>query len=1035
MSFRHSPSISSSTSDDSIDLRLRALLHKDYLRQTGLVNHDEILLPYSNYKYRRLERDSINEENAARKFNIERSRKSSKNLMSRYRDTSSEDEIVNSKFHRSRSARIYPDRNLMSSRRNQFYHPASDVYQASEVMMIYRNDSLSSSENDQIVIKQKQNTDDQRLIVYKGYLKNDDTFSFKSQRLAQCPFDIKCYINEHVEVHLLTCCEYKYRQGGFCLGQSFIIEHVAKSIPCQKCRRREKKVNQENIELNSFQTKQVLSDHRSLKSRQRRTSEERTRNDDKQKQEKSENNHIQSNNVHIKSIKSIDHNENHHENSTRKTKMISSSSLIEKKESSSSQQENIQPEHDTKKTNDSSEVENKNNIVSLFHEKLTEQTTSDNDNNGNFLQSLLSILQSGLRRMEQRKLLPPRYEGNVEDFVVILFGTNDESNFNRSIVNFVKMFNNIEELNSFIDTLKFERIILIVSDSLTEFFEDLSRFNSIYILSNNVTRTNDHFNIRGNFPNLESISEKIKEECLIENQFFSIQFASTNETANQSFCYSQLLKETLLKKDNDSNLKKDFIDFSRFHYNNNHNELTLIDEFERNFTIEKSIWWYTRKCFIRKMLNRALRTEEIDILYKMRWFIQALNNQIKENYFSATVYRIHHYSSDQFRKFKEHNANDLLSFGVFLDCTLNEPYLIENIDEMETILFRIKTTVGIEIEQLRYFDSKTEVLLPFDNVYRIESIEENNNDYHHWWTINLAYISTDNEQLKELTKEIREEIESPVVLIQLGKLLLSNNDYSHVDYLARLLFNDGSLKDNLTLLASLAAVHHLLGSVDNRQNNYRAARLQFEQSLKIFLTFIPEDNQILSATYNNIGSMFYQEDQHEQAIIYHQKALQCQLKSSSPDIEAIATYSGNIGAVYLDQGKYDQALLHYKRSLQILQQSIPNAESQSIAMVYDRIASVYWRMDKPAEALPFYQQALQLELKYLPENDHKISVSYFNLSTAYAKLNRLDDAIDCAEKSVQQLLKSVPPNHPEVKENMDQLEGLRRRKWLQQLYE
>ncbi|CAF1541970.1 unnamed protein product [Rotaria sp. Silwood1] len=968
------------------------------------------------------------------KFNTERCRKLFKDMMSRYSDMSSDDEIVDSTYHHSRKAQIYTDQNLISSRRNRLYHPPLDVYRACEVMMIYRNNSLSSSENDQIVIKQKQNDNDQTIIVYKGYLKNNDTFSFKSQHLAECPFDIKCYINGVIEVHLLTCCEYKYHQGGFYLGQSFIIQHVEKSIPCQKCQRRQQKVHQENIPLNSFQINNVLSNHRSIKTRQETTSEERTSNDDKPKQVKSENNHFQLDNVHRKSTKITDHNKNHYESSTRKTKRISSSSsssLIEKKESSSSEQENSQQQHDNKKSD-----ENEDNIVRLFHRKLTTQTTNDNDNSGDFFQSLLSILQNGFRRMEQREPLPSRYEGNVEDFVVILLGIKDELNFNNSIVNFVKIFNDIEELNSFIDNLKFERIILIVSHLLAKSIEDLSRFNSIYILSNNIIEKNDHFNIRGNFLNLKSIFEKLKEECSIENQFFSIQFISINETSNKSFCYSQLLKETLLKKDNESNLKKDLIDFSRFHYNNNnHIELTLINEFERDFTIEKSIWWYTRNCFIRKMLNRALRTEEIDILYKMRYFIQALNNQIKENNFSAIVYRIHHYSCDQFKKFQEHNSNGLISFGTFLDCTFNEPSLINNIDGMETIVFRIKTTMGIEIEQLRYLDSKTEVLLPFDNVYSIESIEENSNDNYHWWNINLINISTDNEQFKELTKDMREEIEGPVVLIQLGKLLLSNNDYSHVDYLARLLFKDDSLKNNSTLLASLAAIHHLLGSVDNRQNNYRAARLQFEQSLKIFLTFIPEDNQILSATYNNIGSMFYQEDQHEQAIIYHQKALQCQLKSLSPDIEAIATYSGNIGAVYLDQEKYDQALLHYKRSLQILQQSTPNGESLSIAMIYDRIASVYWRMDKPAEALPFYQNALQLELKYLPENDHKISVSYFNLSTAYAKLNRLDDAIDCAEKSVQQLLKSVPSDHPEVKENTDQLEGLRRRKWLQQLYE
>jgi tetratricopeptide (TPR) repeat protein len=633
--------------------------------------------------------------------------------------------------------------------------------------------------------------------------------------------------------------------------------------------------------------------------------------------------------------------------------------------------------------------------------------------------------------MEIREPLPPRHQGNVENFVVILLGIDDKSNIIHSIVNFVKILNNSEELNSFIITLKFEKIILIVNDQLFESIEDLNRFYSIYLLSNNFKWIKKSSNIRGHFSNIKLIFEKIKEEFLIENHLFSIESVPENETQNQSFSYSQLLKETLLTKDDEANLKKDFIDFSRFHYYNNQIQLNLIEEFQTDFTLEKSIWWFTRNSFIRKMLNRALRTEEIDILFKMRWIIQAINNQIKENHFSKIVYRIHHLSSDQFQKLKEHSGG-LISFRTFLDCSLNEPSEIENINEMETILFRIKTTIGIETEQLRHFDSKTEILLPLDNVYHIESIEKSNQNC---WIISLININKDNQQFKELTNSMREDIQGPVVLIQLGKLLISNNDYLHADYLARLLFNDNSLKDNPTLLASLAALHHLLGSVDNRLNNYRAARLQFEQSLKIFLTFISEDNQILSATYNNIGSMFYQEDQHDQAIIYHQKALQCQLKSSSPDIEAIATYSGNIGAVYLDQRKYDQALLNYKRSLQILQQSTPGEESQSIAMVYDRIASVYWRMDQPDQALPYYQKALQLELKYLPQNDHKISVSYFNLSTAYAKLNRLDDAIDCAEKSVQQLLKSVPPDHPEVKENTTQLEGLRRRKLLQQIYQ
>ncbi|UJR29835.1 hypothetical protein I4U23_017378 [Adineta vaga] len=434
------------------------------------------------------------------------------------------------------------------------------------------------------------------------------------------------------------------------------------------------------------------------------------------------------------------------------------------------------------------------------------------------------------------------------------------------------------------------------------------------------------------------------------------------------------------------------------------------------------------------MINRALRTFEIDILYKNRWVLQILNEQIQENLLSNHVYRIEYLSSNQFELFQQNLSDGLISFGNFLSCQMNKPLSIEFKNNFQTILFTIQSKNGFYLKEFDYSNSKYEILLSFDNIYHIESIEEtkidNENSY---WNIHLISIDKEvNEEYKDLITKMRTKIESPVILIQFGKLLLANDDYLHADYFARLLFNDNSMKDNPTLLAALAAIHHLLGSVDNRRNDHRSARLQFEQSLKIFLSFIPEDHPMLSATYNNIGSMFYQDDEHEQAIIYHQKALQCQLKSSSPDIEAIATYSGNIGAVYLDQKKYEQALINYKRSLQLLQQL---GESLSLAMIYDRLACIYWRMDRAEDALPNYEKALQLELKYLPENDHKISVSYFNLSTAYAKLNRLDEAINCAEKSIEQLLKSVPADHPEVKENREQLEGLRKKQWLQRLYD
>ena len=697
---------------------------------------------------------------------------------------------------------------------------------------------------------------------------------------------------------------------------------------------------------------------------------------------------------------------------------------------SSDDKEEEKQETPEKKGEDSSDDDMSNRLSQMLVQR---QAAGSAENGGNFFQTFLSLLQQGFRRKEVRKPLPTRHEGNVENFVVVLFGLTDEENLLRSKVNFVQTFDNIQSLNKYLSQLILEQIILIVGESFVQSIEDYSPFHSIYIVSkNDIQLENPQRNLRGNYPDLKTIVERMKKEFSIEKDLILIDSIAGEQTDNSQFIYSQLLKETILTKDTEGNLQRDFLDYCRLHYQNNPGELILIGQLEEDFSPSKAIWWFTRDCFLRKIVQRALRTQEVDLLFKTRFVIQAIDKQIKANeQISRTVYRMIHLDLDQAKQIKE-NLNGFLSFGTFLDCSLEKITSFKYSDDKETILFIIQTNSAIEIEQIRHPNSNTEILLPFDDIYQINSIEQ---VHDHGAIIRLIQIDKQNEKYQQLTSEMRNDIEGPVVIIQLGKLLLINDRYLQADYLARLLFDDRSFKDNPTLLASLAAVHHLLGSQDNKQNNHQAARQQFEQSLKIFLSFVPEDNQILSATYNNIGSMYYQEDQHDQAIIYHQKALQCQLKATSPDIEAIATYSGNIGAVYLDQKKYDQALFNYKRSLQILQQSTPTGESASIAMIYDRIASVYWRMERPDDALPFYQKALQLELKYLPENSHKISVSYFNLSTAYAKLNRLDEAIDAAEKSVQQLLKSVPPDHPEVKENTEQLEGLRRRKWLQQLYQ
>jgi hypothetical protein len=57
-------------------------------------------------------------------------------------------------------------------------------------------------------------------------------------------------------------------------------------------------------------------------------------------------------------------------------------------------------------------------------------------------------------------------------------------------------------------------------------------------------------------------------------------------------------------------------------YANDSLELSYVDELDVEYNAEQAVWCYTRPTFTYKMLNRALITQDINILYKMRFFIK-----------------------------------------------------------------------------------------------------------------------------------------------------------------------------------------------------------------------------------------------------------------------------------------------------------------------------------------------------------------------------------------------------------------------------
>ena len=65
-------------------------------------------------------------------------------------------------------------------------------------------------------------------------------------------------------------------------------------------------------------------------------------------------------------------------------------------------------------------------------------------------------------------------------------------------------------------------------------------------------------------------------------------------------------------------------------YAGNEAELVYVDEFEAYYDTINAIFWYTRDTFLYRILNKALRQQDIDTIYSIRHFVKDLLVEMKK---------------------------------------------------------------------------------------------------------------------------------------------------------------------------------------------------------------------------------------------------------------------------------------------------------------------------------------------------------------------------------------------------------------------
>ncbi|CAF3857202.1 unnamed protein product [Rotaria magnacalcarata] len=630
-----------------------------------------------------------------------------------------------------------------------------------------------------------------------------------------------------------------------------------------------------------------------------------------------------------------------------------------------------------------------------------------------------------------------RQRRNLETNMVVWLVVNGNNMHNefRETINFHEIFDDINECIDYVTHCQSEKIFFILSesvyDAIVPVIHNLAQIHAIYILAENKTLeypVEQYAKVRGMYNTVHNVHEAIAQEVAvfagIKDFTISCMPASSSDSISlsnrleASFMYFQLLIDVLLSI-NVGNAKQDMINKCRQQYDGNEVQLKTIDDFEKSYTFNTAIQWYTSDTFIYRILNKALRVQDIDTLFKIRFFIKDLHLQLEKLYENdekkqsgtLVVYRGQLLAADEFEKIRQ-NIGGFLSINSFMSTTddrnlalIYSGYGLQR-PSNESILFEM--TVDQEkcqrpfhhIRALSNFVNENEILFSMGMVCRIQSIEE----IAGVWHISLTSNDENDEDLRKLRLHIRQELYDTTDMTPFGQLLSKMGEYDKLVQFYLLMLAEIS-DDNEKLIM----FHSHLGATYNDLRRYEEALIHLK---KVTELEAQENSMSCAETFANIGIVYHSMENYPEAMTYMLKA-QDIVENHCPQYEAkLSIMYNNIGTVFCQMNDLSNAYLYYEKSLAIKKKILP-LNHPSFASTCNNLAEISFKRGDYEDALRQFLEVLDIDLRTLPPYHISLANTYHNIGFTQMEQKNYAQALENITKALDIAKKS---NHPDMHE-------------------
>jgi tetratricopeptide (TPR) repeat protein len=626
---------------------------------------------------------------------------------------------------------------------------------------------------------------------------------------------------------------------------------------------------------------------------------------------------------------------------------------------------------------------------------------------------------------------------NKELITIIYFDSKPNENAGRrnnmlqKINDYVLFYSNMDECVNRIQLIKKEKIILVIAandvvDTMPR-IDKIRQIDAVFVTCNKIEEY-DQFNekITGIFTDDDEMMGVIGQQIeIIHKQLEVFSFYRLNQRYirnlkidSAEFLWFHVFKYVVTRLPHDDYAKKEMLDASRHYYRDNTHELERIDQFERSYKSEDAIQWYTKNSFVYRLINKALRTEDIEQLYLFRYFIQDLCSALSFKHQilielgePITVYRGLRLRQDEFDELVK-DEQKLVSMNGYLSTSVTKEVAEMYAGKPTATSDKLSVYIEIECDVKQLGDSvifayiasqsnfrdEYEILFDIGATFELTtSPEQNENGVWH-----LKMIATD--KGRELVRKyIDDHLEFSTMMspkIMFGALLYDMGKYDlSLSYFERLLANPEE--------EDIAFIHLHIGRALSTRGDRNNEWEHYERAYQILMDAEPKRLQDAALVLINMGVFYFDRNESDRALEYFTRALDLfeQTLGNINTEQAGALLC--IGGCYEQKGEYNQALEFYDRTLSIHEQS-GNLNHRMQCSILLAKGNAYRLQGKYEDALIQFQHVLDIRNRTLPKQHSEIADCLSMIGKTLDDMNNPSEGVMYSLRALDMYNKTLP---------------------------